>query len=70
MLCEVSKQTFEDYVDTYCKELFIKNEVAYPERILSFLDYSQEEENQVVAEEFIDLATDKAVKFRIKQSGY
>lgn len=70
MLCEVSHKTFGDFIDTYPNELFIKNKIDYPKgRMLSFLDYSQDEENIVVAEEFIDFATNKPILFKIKQIG-
>lgn len=69
MLCEVSKKTFEDFIDTYPKELFIKDIIDFSEKTLLFIDCSQEEENSLVAEERINLNTNTPISFRIKQVG-
>lgn len=74
MLCEVSKKTFEDFIDKYPNELAIQSRNNNDIRIISFIDYpknykeSDNIEPYIVANETINIFNDKPMIYRIKQA--
>ena len=75
MLCEVSKKTFEDFIDTYPNELVVQNLKYNGKRMIVFADYPKEHkesdniENYIVAEETIDINKSEQTIYKIKQVG-